>query len=404
MAVEGIGLAVRAPARVRPRYAALAGMAGNLVSIGLARFAYTPLIPALIGAGWFSAGDTVALGAANFAGYLAGALFGRAIASGFGNRTTLRFMMVLATAAFFACAEPVSLTWFFLWRFASGLAGGVIMVLVASTVLPHVAPARRGTVSGVIFLGLGLGIVAAGTLVPFLLRFGLGETWIGLGVLSAALTAFAWFGWPAGPPPVSADDVPTASTLPHNRGLRLLYVEYGMTGLGLVPTMVLLVDYVARGLGRGAELGSLAWVSFGVGATLGPVVCGRIGDRFGFGPVYRVAFLLAASGSAVLALSTNLFAIAGAAALMGALTPGTVALMLGRITERLPSDPGEQRAAWSRATSAFALVQALAGYGYALLFAASGEDYSLIFALGSAALVIGFLADLLPGGRWRGEA
>src|SRR5258707_15311914 len=52
---------------------AAAGLCASLVGLGLARFAYTPLIPALIAAKWFSPPDAVYLGAANLAGYLAGA-------------------------------------------------------------------------------------------------------------------------------------------------------------------------------------------------------------------------------------------------------------------------------------------------------------------------------------------
>ena len=45
----------------RALYAALAGLCASLVAIGLARFAYTPLIPPLIDAHWFTAADTVTL-------------------------------------------------------------------------------------------------------------------------------------------------------------------------------------------------------------------------------------------------------------------------------------------------------------------------------------------------------
>jgi MFS family permease len=164
----------------RALHAALAGLCASLVAIGLARFAYTPLIPSLIQAHWFSAADTVALGAANFAGYLAGAVIGRPLATRLSNRHALRLLMVLATAAFFACAVPVSVSWFFLWRFLSGLTGGAIMVLVATAILPHIPPGRRAFVSGMIFLGLGLGIAASGTLVPELLKLGLGQTGLDL--------------------------------------------------------------------------------------------------------------------------------------------------------------------------------------------------------------------------------
>lgn len=97
--------------------------------------------------------------------------------------------MALVTVAFFA--------WFFLWRFASGVAGGAMMVLAAPTVLPHVPPARRGLAGGAIFTGVGLGIMASGTVVPLLLQAGLVATWGGLGLLSLLLTALAEGGWPA---------------------------------------------------------------------------------------------------------------------------------------------------------------------------------------------------------------
>ncbi len=69
-----------------------------------------------------------------------------------------------------------------MWRLLSGIAGGAIMVLVAATILPWVPREREGVASGAIFLGVGVGIAASGTLVPALLAHtGLRGTWIGLG-------------------------------------------------------------------------------------------------------------------------------------------------------------------------------------------------------------------------------
>ncbi len=42
----------------------LAGLCATLVGIGLARFAYTPLIPPLITEGWFAPSQAAYLGAA----------------------------------------------------------------------------------------------------------------------------------------------------------------------------------------------------------------------------------------------------------------------------------------------------------------------------------------------------
>ena len=105
---------------------AAAGLSASLVGIGLARFAYTPLVPALIAAKWFGPFDVIYLGAANLAGYLGGALLARVAATRFGAVASLRAMMLLATLACFACSIPVSFLWFFTWRFLAGLTGGVM--------------------------------------------------------------------------------------------------------------------------------------------------------------------------------------------------------------------------------------------------------------------------------------
>ncbi|MGH6948186.1 MAG: YbfB/YjiJ family MFS transporter, partial [Kiloniellales bacterium] len=110
--VTGMGLVARR--------ATFAGLAASLVGIGLARFAYTPLIPALIDAGWFSAPEAVYLGAANLAGYLAGALLARGMAARVPAARVLQSMMLLASVTFFVSAWPQPFLWYALWRFASG--------------------------------------------------------------------------------------------------------------------------------------------------------------------------------------------------------------------------------------------------------------------------------------------
>ena len=99
----------------------LSAFCAILIGIGLARFAYSPLLPAIVGAHWFDPATAAYLGAANLAGYLAGALLGRPISAHMRVVTVLRASMALATLAFFACAFPLNFAWFFAWRFASAL-------------------------------------------------------------------------------------------------------------------------------------------------------------------------------------------------------------------------------------------------------------------------------------------
>ncbi|MET0124666.1 MAG: YbfB/YjiJ family MFS transporter [Pseudomonas caspiana] len=376
----------------------LAGLSASLVSIGLARFAYTPLIPSLIEAHWFSASDVIYLSAANLIGYLIGALTGRPIAARLSNGHSLRLMMLIATASFFACAYPLSIAWFFSWRLLSGIAGGAIMVVVAATVIPHVPVARRGLASGAIFIGVGLGIAGSGTLVPFLLSLGLRDAWIGLGLASLMLTAVSWFGWPSAS---AAAAVSAPSQAPHETqhtrmgsGIYLLFGQYALMAVGLVPAMVFLVDYVTRGLGLSAHAGAVIWVMYGVGAILGPVAYGFLADRLGARTSIRVVLAVQAVTVALLCSTSNFALLAMLAIIIGSFPPGIVPLALSRIHELVPRHDMQQ-VAWSRATVSFATFQALGGYGYSVIFNANGGHHVMLFVIAASAIAVALLADFV---------
>lgn len=373
-----------------------AGLCASLVGIGLARFAYTPLIPSLIEARWFSVDDVIYLGAANLLGYLAGALLGRPMARRFSAHVILRGMMLLASLAFFACAFPLSVSWFFIWRFLSGLAGGSIMVLVASTVLPQVPVQRRGLAGGAIFVGVGFGVAASGTLVPLLMQLGLRAAWLGLGSLSLLLAIISWTFWPATPPtgaPLVAKHgaaPPTGTAL----ALNILFVQYALMAVALVPMMVFLVDYVARGLGWGAHEAAVFWIIYGLGAIAGPMLYGALADRIGPAMTSRLALLLQAVALCVMMMSHQHAVLMLATFVVGTFPPGIVPITLGRLHQLLQHDASAQHAAWSRATTVFALFQALAGYGYSWMFSHSGGNYHLLLATAIGALLLALLADM----------
>jgi predicted MFS family arabinose efflux permease len=338
----------------------LSALCAILVGIGLARFAYTPLIPALVEAQWFTPAQAAYLGAANLAGYLAGALLGRAMAARIQVPVLLRGMMLAATISFFACAYPLPFAWFFLWRFASGVAGAVLMVLAAPSVLPHVPAAKRGLAGGVI-----------------------------------ALTVAAWGGWPRMGAAGGSQAVVPRTSRRSDPKLTALYLEYALNAVGVVPHMVFLVDFIARGLERGVAVGAWHWVLFGVGASAGPVLAGTLADRIGFGAALRVALIAQAICVGSLAVWTSSVALAVSCVVVGAFMPGSVSLVLGRVRELAQGEREAQRG-WTFATLAFAVGQAIAAYGFSFLFGRTGS-YALLFAMAAAALALALVTDLAVG-------
>lgn len=354
-----------------------------LLGLGLARFAYTPLIPALIAAHWFSSSEAVFLGAANMAGYLAGALSARLVVRWIGLRTALRLFMLLATASLLACCRPASFAWFCGWRLASGFAGAGLLVLPAPAVLPFVPAARRGLAGGVIFTGIGLGIALSGTALPMLLRAGPQAAWLGLAGAGAIVTVLAWGGWPDAAPVADEGARP-----PLTPALLLLFLAYALSAIGQVPSMLFLSDFFARGLGLGVAAGSHAWAVFGLGALVGPLGAGLLADRIGFPAALRVCWVTQVAACLVMAWAPGAAAVALAGMVVGAGIPGLVVLVLGRT--RALANAGAPLA-WGVATTCFALGQAGGAYGLSLLFRQTGR-YALLFVAAILAMAAAFLA------------
>jgi len=115
-----------APYRYRGRSARLA--LGTATALGLARFAYGLLVPAMRGdLGWSLARAGV-LTTANGLGYLAGALLAAAVAGRLGNATSFRLGMVGTAAALAATASSGDYLVLLAARVAAGLAGALVFV------------------------------------------------------------------------------------------------------------------------------------------------------------------------------------------------------------------------------------------------------------------------------------
>jgi predicted MFS family arabinose efflux permease len=69
---------------------------------------------------------------------------------------------------------------------------------------------------------------------------------------------------------------------------------YALMAAGLVAPMVFLVDFIARGLHAGEQLGSFFWVVYGLGAILGPPAYGYLTDHLGALKTMRLLLALQA--------------------------------------------------------------------------------------------------------------
>lgn len=366
-----------------------AGCSATLLGIGLARFAYSPLLPAMVQAGWLGAGAAGVLGAANLAGYLAGALAATSVGRRLGVVRALRLAMLLSAAAFALCAIRGDLLWFVPWRVLAGFTGGVLMVLAGPAVQAAVPARMRGLASGVTIAGVGLGIVAGAVLVPALVPVGLPAAWLGLCAAGFAVAAATWTLWPAAAAPPPARGALSRALVP---GAGQLVAIYGLAAVAATPHMLWWPDYLARGLGWGSTGAGLFWLLYGIAGSCGPALCGALADRVG-SPAAVLATLAAQAGAVLLPLLGHaLPMLVVSTALAGLTALGVTALGLLRSRE-LAGEAGA--ALWGLCTITWGAAQALAGFFLAWLYRATGA-HTTLFATGLIAALLALALAARP--------
>ncbi|MDE3195789.1 MAG: YbfB/YjiJ family MFS transporter [Acidobacteriota bacterium] len=370
-------------------FSASRGFCALLIGIGIGRFGYPPLIPILIKAGWFSAAQADYLGAYNLAGYIIGSTLSGILAHRLRVSASVRLAMLTVVAGFFACAWPLGYPWFVFWRLAAGIAGGVLMVIGAPSVLVSIPAEIRGRIGGILFTGVGAGMALAGTVIPIVTGWGVREAWIALGAVSRILTIVAWQGW--------GGELPVPSQQQAKGGgfswvLFWLLLAYVTNAIGFVPHTVFWVDYIARGLGRGIAVGNHYWVVLGVSAATGPILAGWLADRIGFSRSLRGSLIAKAAGVAIPLFWSGPIALTLSSIGVGSMAIGIVSLAAGRVGELAPAS--QQKRVWGWMTASFAVAHASTAFLLSALFAKTGS-YSGLFTIGAVALLAGCGFDLI---------
>lgn len=373
---------------------AFTGLVSLLVGIGLGRFGYPPLIPALINNKWFSVSEADYLGAANLTGYIFGSVCATSFNKYIPSVTLIRCALIVAIASFFGCSYPLSFPVYFLLRFIAGVAGGILMVLTAPTLFKHTSVQKKGVVGGMIFSGVGIGIALSGTIIPMLVKKSLHTTWVAFVITAMILVALSWRGWPQGSNEKHATAAKQSDGKPQvlNKTILLLLVSYACNAVGFVPHTVFWVDFISRGLNKGINTGTQFWVLLGLSAAVGPLLTGYIADKIGFAKAIRVSLLVKSIGVALPLVSTATWSLALSSVCVGSLALGISSLAAGRTAELVT--PAHQKKVWSYMTITYSVSHALTAYALTYIFSVYHSFY-ILFIIAAVALVAGSVTDYL---------
>jgi predicted MFS family arabinose efflux permease len=383
---DGAGALLRRPL--------LGGVLALAVAVGIGRFAYTPILPAMQHGAGLELTAAGLLASANYAGYLVGSLLAAGLPAGQIRRRglALGLVAVVLTLGLMAPANEL-LVWAAL-RFLSGLASAVVFVLASTRVLDLLRHHGALGLTGWLYSGVGLGIALAGLIVRLIDRsLDWRGDWLAMTLLAAGLAALAWRGLSRAPAvPVR----PTPLRSRAGRGVRvafgLLLAAYLLEGTGYIVSGTFLVAIVERMPGLRGE-GASVWIVVGLAAAPSCLLWADLAGRLGYGRALVLAYLLQAIGLALPALADGLpIALATALALGGTFMGiTTLTLALGGQLA-----PGRSGAAIGLLTGAFGLGQIL-GPTLAGLLASQSQGFGPALLGASGIILLGGL--LLVGLR-----
>lgn len=332
-------------------YRVTAGMACMLAAIGLVRYAYGPLLPAMLHAKWMDPPSAAYIAAANFGASLLTALVCARLARRWTAGRIAQWALLLGVIATVSDAFPLGVWWIGLCRLLAGCAATGIMILIPVIALRGIDPKYRGTVIGLLVAGSGVGVVVASLVLPLVIKSGPQNGWLLIGAGTLLCTLFAW---PMLRPVVGApESVKPLPVPPRARVvLILMLAAYVMFAACSVPHSVFLSAYLHKDLGLSPSAAATAFVSFGIGLTLGgPVLSGAVARFMGLRVAAAISILLGTVAIVIVLVTQDVSWVIVSGCLMGMGQMGMVPI--GSVCCLELAGPTGHAAWWARFTAGY---------------------------------------------------
>lgn len=239
-----------------------------VMAMGIGRFSLTPQLPHLISEGQIDLTGAGLIAAANYLGYLIGALDAIRARRPAQVRNRLLSGLWLCVGLTFVSFWAQGFWPHLLLRFGTGVASAWVMVMITSLSQHLAVSTHRPRLGALVFAGPGVGVLLTG-----LLALGANVTgqnsatlWLiyAVAALIMLLAILPMLPTPAAQPSPSVTVAPSART----PGISRLGAIYGLYGLGyIIPATFL--SQMANARFQGQWQADLFWPAFGLCAALG---------------------------------------------------------------------------------------------------------------------------------------
>lgn len=370
-----------------------AGVCALILTVGLARFSYTPMLPIMRAQAGLSALDGGLLATLNYLGYISGALLASTLSKLEHKFFLYRLGLVLAaiTTTGMGLTQDVP-TWLVL-RYISGVSSVAGLLIASGLVMNWLVRQHHKTELGLHFAGMGLGIALTGFAVLGMEKYlNWSQQWLvmGIGGVLFFIPACFWMPSPATTTPLLQNKSDKVAP-PSNRWMLLMIATYFCGGFGYVISATFIVAIV-EALPQLKGSGGWVWVVVGLAAVPSSFVWDKLSNLLGDVEALMLAYGLQIMSILLPAYSDSYWAGMSSAALYGGTFVGIVSLTLSMAGRRFPANPAK---AMARMTLSYGLAQiaapAIAGYIAHQSGTYRGALYMAAGMMGAGLVLLGLL-------------
>lgn len=377
-------------------------------ALGLARFGYTSILPAMQEALHLSNTQTGALQSWNLLGYMLTVVGAGMLATRFGPRIVISVALLIVAAAMALTGLIPTFGGACAGRFLAGVGGAGSNMPAMALLAAWFSARRRGMAAGIGATGSSLGLMVTGPLVPFILQRGGNSGWrlswyvlAAMTLLVFALAATCLRNHPAEKDlrAVGENEAERSASPPsrnsslnwgavYRSGLlwRLAVIYFGF-GFSYIIYSTFFVRYLTAEAGFSRATAGTLWFQIGVGSIVSGFLWGSVSDRWGRRAALLCVFGLQGTAFVLFGLGRNPACVYGSAALFAITSWSVPALMAALCGDLFGARLAP--AALGLITMVFGCGQALGPYLAGMIADATHSFAPAFLLAGGVALVVG---------------
>ncbi len=319
-----------------------AGIFSLILSMGVARFSYTPLLPLMQQQAGLGVAEAGWLAAINYAGYLCGAVVAASISDLVLKDRLYRYGLVVAVLSTVLMGLSTDITVWALSRFVAGLSSAAGMLLGTGLILNWLIRHNHRSELGIHFVGIGTGIAGCAAAVALMNHWlDWREQWFAFSALGILLLvpALRWL-----PAPDRSGVTKTGLKMedrpPSALFMRVFLAAYFCAGIGYVVSATFIVAIVDQLPGLSGH-GNAVFLVLGIAAAPASMVWDLVARRTGDLNALILAAVLQIIGILLPVAGGGLAVALAGALLFGGTFVGMVSLVLTMAGRYYPTRPAK---------------------------------------------------------------